>query len=260
MKTVAIIQARMGSTRLPGKVLMPVMGRPLLQWMLDRIATCKDVDEIIVATTTNDRDEVIAKFTESLGYRVFRGSEDDVLDRYYHAASLVHCDAVIRITADCPLLDPNILGKMINDFEMNKLDFLSNSEPLPSSWPDGMDVSIVRFSALMTAWRNAIKPSEREHVTFHFWNNQQIYKCMRIDHNPDLAKYRLTIDYIEDYEVLKAVIEHFASHSIEAFGRVSVGEIIDFLNNNPAIFNLNQKYTRGLGWQDSLRRDKELGF
>ena len=260
MRAVAIIQARMGSTRLPDKVLMTVMGRPLLQWMLDRIATCKEVDEIIVATTTNERDEVIAKFAESLGYRVFRGSEDDVLDRYYQAASLVECDTVIRITADCPLLDPIILGEMINNFELNNLDFLSNSEPLPSSWPDGMDVSIIRFSALNTAWRNAIKPSDREHVTFYFWNNQKIYKCKRIDHHPDLSKYRLTIDYPEDYEVLKAVIEHFAVNGVESLRHISMGEMINFLDANPGIFNLNKKYIRGLGWQPSLKRDKKLGF
>lgn len=260
MKTAVIIQARMGSTRLPNKVLMPVLGKPLLGWMLDRVATCTEVDEVILATTTDARDDVIAQFAQSVGCRVYRGSEEDVLDRYYQAACLVQPDTVVRITADCPLLDPQILGAMTRRFAVGDLDFLSNSEPLPSSLPDGMDISIVGFDALRKAWQYAVKPSDREHVTFYFWNNPSTFKCKRIDHELDWSKYRITIDYPEDFDLLKAIIEHFGAINPLRVNHVSMEEIVTFLDANPAVFGLNEKYTRGLGWQPSLQRDKQLGF
>ena len=260
MKTAAIIQARMGSTRLPNKVLMPVLGKPILGWMLDRVATCTEVDEVIVATTTDARDDVISDFAQSFGCRVYRGSEDDVLDRYYQAACLVQPDSVVRITADCPLLDPQVLGAMIRSFAVDDLDFLSNSEPLPSSWPDGMDVSIVRFDALHKAWLHAVKPSDREHVTFYFWNNPVDFKCKRIEHEPDWSKYRVTIDYPEDLDLLIAIIKHFGEINPVAINNISMQEIVAFLNANPDVFALNEKYTRGLGWKTALQHDKQLGF
>ena len=260
MKTVAIIQARMSSTRLPDKVLMPVLGKPLLGWMLDRVASCSEIDEIIVATTKNKRDDAIEEFTKLLNCRLYRGNEEDVLDRYYQAACSVKCDTVVRITADCPLLDPKILSTMIRQFSSEDLDFLSNSEPLPSSWPDGMDVSIVSFNALHKAWKNSIKPSEREHVTFHFWNNLTSFKCKRIEHEPDWSKYRLTIDYPEDFEILKIIIEYFGANNPEAINKISMEEIVSFLDTNPAILDLNKTYTRGLGWQPALKLDKQHGF
>jgi spore coat polysaccharide biosynthesis protein SpsF (cytidylyltransferase family) len=260
MKTVAIIQARMGSFRLQNKVLMPVLGKPLLGWMLDRVATCPELDEVIVATTTDGCDDVIADFVQSVGFQVYRGSEEDVLDRYYQAACLVQPDSVVRITADCPLLDPEVLGAMIRSFDVGDLDFLSNSEPLPSSWPDGMDISIVSFDALHKAWQLAVKPSDREHVTFYFWNNPMDFKCKRIDHEPDWSKYRLTIDYLEDFDLLKAIIKHFGETNPVAINNISMREIVAFLDANPAVFALNQKYTRGLGWRPALERDKQLGF
>ena len=260
MKTVAIIQARMGSTRLPNKVLMPVLGKPLLGWMLDRIATCTEVDEVIVATTTDVRDDVIAEFSESVGCRVYRGSEDDVLDRYYQAACLVQPNAVVRLTADCPLLDPQVLAEMIRMFSEGGLDFLSNSEPLPSSWPHGMDVSIVGFDALHKAWQHAVKPSDREHVTFYFWNNPSTFQCKRIEHKKDWSGYRITIDYPEDFDVLKAIIEHFGAINSSIVNDISMDDIVNFLDVNPDVFCLNKKYTRGLGWKPALERDKQLGF
>ena len=260
MKTVAIIQARMGSSRLPDKVLMPVLGKPLLGWMLRRIASCLEVNEIVVATTTQKRDDVIAEFVQSAGYKVSRGSEEDVLDRYYQAARGLMPHAVVRLTADCPLLDPAVLGTLIRKFHSLEMDFLSNSEPLPSSWPDGMDISIVSFKALHRAWQEARKPSDREHVTFYFWNNPSIFKCQRIDHLPDWSKYRLTIDYPEDFLLLKAVIEHFGQPDPTKMDLVTMDAIIAYLDSKPEIFRLNSSYTRGLGWKPAFEQDKRLGF
>jgi spore coat polysaccharide biosynthesis protein SpsF (cytidylyltransferase family) len=260
MKIAAIIQARMGSTRLPNKVMMPVMGKPLLGWMLDRIASCIEIDEVIVATTLDVRDNVIAQFVESVKCRVYRGSERDVLDRYYKAACLVQPDAVVRITADCPLLDPNVLDSMIRSFKVSDLDFLSNSEPLPSSWPDGMDISIIGFNALQKAWQCAFKPSDREHVTFHFWRNPSIFNCKTIHHEPDWSRYRITIDYPEDFELIKSIIEHFGAIGPAKVKNTTMEEIINFLELNPTVFKLNEKYTRGIGWKPALEKDKQLGY
>jgi spore coat polysaccharide biosynthesis protein SpsF (cytidylyltransferase family) len=260
MKTAAIIQARMGSTRLPNKVLMPVLGKPLLGWMLDRVKLCTEIDSIIVATTTDPRDDAIAQFVEQSGHIVYRGSENDVLDRYYQAACMVKPDAVARITADCPLLDPAVLGSLVREFKTCGVDFLSNSEPLPSSWPDGMDVSVLRFNALEKAWKEAVKPSDREHVTFYFWNNSHIFNCQRIDHSPDLSKFRITIDYPEDFDIIKTIIEHFGAHDPLSVSRLSMSDIVSYLQANPEIFERNAKYTRGLGWSPAFEQDKRLGF
>jgi spore coat polysaccharide biosynthesis protein SpsF (cytidylyltransferase family) len=260
MKTVAIIQARMGSSRLPDKVLMPVLGKPLLGWMLRRISSCPEVNEIVVATTIHQRDDVIAEFVQAAGYQVYRGSEEDVLDRYYQAASNLMPDAVVRLTADCPLLDPILLGTLIQKFQSGGVDFLSNSEPLPSSWPDGMDISIMSFKALQRAWQEAKKPSDREHVTFYFWNNPGIFKCQRIDHLPDLSKYRLTIDYPEDFLLLKAVMEHFGQPDPTQIVLITMDTIVTYLHSEPEIFALNNRYTRGLGWKPAFEQDKRLGF
>jgi spore coat polysaccharide biosynthesis protein SpsF len=260
MKIVAIIQARMGSSRLPSKVLKPVMGKPLLGWMLDRLSGCNKLDDIIVATTTHDNDDVIEKFVNDYGRQVYRGSQEDVLDRYYRAASIHQADVIVRITADCPLLDPIIVDEMVTRFTHLDLDFLSNSEPLPSAWPDGMDVSIMSFEALSMAWRDSIKPSDREHVTFYFWNNLNLFKCKREDHNPDLSRYRLTIDYQEDFDLLRKIIEHFGRKSHDRIKSISMLEIIDFLQQNPEIFGLNEMHKRGSGWESSFELDKKFGF
>jgi spore coat polysaccharide biosynthesis protein SpsF (cytidylyltransferase family) len=248
----------MGSSRLPNKVLMPILGKPLIHWMLDRVALSKEVDEIIVATTVEEHDGEIENLIQSTGFQVYRGSEEDVLDRYYQAANSLSVvpDAVVRLTGDCPLLDPVILDSLIMDYKNSDVDFLSNSEPLPSSWPDGMDVSIMSFSALRKAWSDAIKPSEREHVTFYFWNNPEMFRCKRVEHIPSLSKYRLTVDYLDDYDLVKIIIEHFGEEGLERVKRVAMDEIIKYLDKNPNIFKLNERYTRGMGWVQAFERDQ----
>lgn len=259
MTVVAIIQARMNSTRLPNKVLMPVLGRPLLSWMLDRVTLCKNLDEIVVATTTLAEDDAIEKLVRESGFSVYRGSENDVLDRYFQASNTLEKSpaAIVRLTADCPLLDPIIVDSLISKYQDLEVDFLSNSEPLPSSWPDGMDLSVMSFDALREAWLNAEKPSEREHVTFYFWSNPKLFRCQRIEHEPDLAHYRLTLDYPEDYDLIKTVIEHFEANKKGTTRSVSMPDIIQFLDNNQEIFKLNRMYERGLGWVPSFQRDQK---
>lgn len=249
----------MGSSRLPNKVLMPILGRPILWWMLERLKLSKQVDEIVVATTINPLDDKIVHYLDAYGCRVFRGSENDVLDRYYKAAeelNLKDFDIVVRLTADCPLIDPFVLDKFITMYKNGNYDFLSNSEPLPSSWPDGSDISIINFKSLHLAKKNAIKPSEKEHVTFYFWNNSDIFKCKKINHISDLSSYRITIDYPEDFLLLEAIIENFAREDPNVLVKLQLDKIIKFLDDNPEIKNLNSKYVRGLGWKKAFELDK----
>lgn len=255
MKVSAIIQARMGSTRLPNKVMMMVMGRPLLGWMIQRVSQSSEINEIIIATTEKRCDDSIAEYSAQQGCYVYRGSEGDVLNRYYQAASIAEADIVVRLTADCPLLDPSIVDSLIKEFKARKVDFLSNSEPLPSSWPDGMDVSVMSYSALKRAHKNAKKPSEREHVTFHFWNNPLEFSCIRIDRNVDLSNYRITIDYPEDFEVIKTIIEHFEKLKVGSMSSIPMDRILDFLNKNNLVYRINKKYVRGMGWESAFQKD-----
>ena len=260
MKIVAIIQARMGSSRLPNKILLPVMGKPLLGWMLERVARSAEVSSIVVATTTDPRDDAIEAFVRSTGHEVFRGSEQDVLDRYHQAALASNADVVVRLTSDCPLMDPEILDGMIRSFKAGNADFLSNSEPLPSTWPDGMDISIVGQQSLQRAANEARKPSEREHVTFFFWNNPKDFKCEKIEHAPDFSKYRITLDYAQDYALLSRVIEHFGAKDPSAVLAVTMDEVTAYLDAHPEVFALNTQYTHGVGWKPAFERDAKQGF
>jgi spore coat polysaccharide biosynthesis protein SpsF len=167
---------------------------------------------------------------------------------------------IVRLTADCPLHDPEVISHMIELYLLGGYDFLSNSEPLPSTWPDGVDVSIFSITALKNAWKSAIKPSEREHVTFHFWNNPNKFSCKRIDNVDDLSRYRLTIDYPEDLILISKVIEHFEKMNPSRFGKVTMADIINFLEINPEIYRVNSKYSHGVGWVGAFNRDKALGF
>ena len=249
----------MGSSRLPEKVLMPILGKPMLGWMLDRVSLSRNVDEIIVATSVDECDDAIEEFVISYGYRVFRGSQEDVLDRYYQAVNLlkVKPDAIVRLTGDCPILDPRIIDQIISNFDEENLDFISNSEPLPSSWPDGMDVSVMSYEALIRAWSIAKKPSEREHVTFVFWNGTAKFRSKRVECSSDLSKYRLTVDYPEDFEVIKKIIIYFSNHSKEGFKKINMAEIVSFLELNPEVLAMNDMYVRGQGWESSFIKDHQ---
>ena len=257
MTTTAIIQARMGSRRLPGKVLFAVGGKPLLGWMLDRLSTCNQIDQIIVATSVDKSDDAIEEFANSYGCNLFRGSHDDVLDRYYQTARSLKCspDLVVRLTADCPLIDPEVVDNIIEIMKKSPLDFISNSEPLPSSWPDGMDVSIMTFSALTKAWEIAKKPSEREHVTFIFWEKDNHFKCQRVECHEDFSQYRLTVDYKEDFDLVKNIILNFINKEKD-LRFVSMQEIINYLQSHPELLAINGQYSRGEGWKTSFEKDR----
>ena len=248
MKFLVIIQARCGSSRLPSKVLKEVEGKTALEQMLERVSKSTKVDEVMVATTINPEDVSIVNLVSGLGYRVFVGSSEDVLDRYYQAAKLIRPEYVIRLTADCPLFDWRLLDEAIDELNEDSDDLCSYTE----TFPDGEDLEIIRFTALEDMWHNAHLASEREHVTLYVKNHPEIYKLQNYECKlGNLKNERWTLDEPEDLDVIRAVYKHFAPRT-----DFSMKEIYQFLHEHPEIRELNQKYIRNEGLLKSLAEDK----
>jgi spore coat polysaccharide biosynthesis protein SpsF len=211
MKTVAIIQARMSSTRLPGKVLKIVEGRTILDRMVERVRRAKTVDETIVATTVDPSDDAIVEVCEKIKVPVFRGNLQDVLDRYYQAARQYQADVVIRLTGDCPLIDPDLIDEVVRKLQTEKVDFVCNRLPPPMTrtYPIGLDVEACTFQALERAWKEATEKHEREHVLPYLYEVPGRFKVIQLDYVEDLGKLRWTLDTPEDLQLLQAIYHHF---------------------------------------------------
>lgn len=207
MRCVIIVQARMTSTRLPGKVLMPVLEKPLLAYELERLQRCQQADALVVATTTNTSDDPVAALCDALGVSVFRGSEQDVLSRYYGAARQAEAQTVVRVTADCPLIDPATVDQVIAHFKaaQGSLDYVSNT--LVRSYPRGLDVEVFSRWALETAQQEATEPAHREHVTPFFYQNPQRFRLHCLEAPEPWGHHRWTVDTPEDFELIKRVLE-----------------------------------------------------
>ncbi len=239
-KTLAIIQARMGSTRFPGKVLKELPGGyTLISFLLARLAQSAAVDKIIVATTDRKSDDRFAAHVKQLGYDVFRGSESDVLDRYYQAALPHAPEVVVRITGDCPLVDPLLVTQVITALREQHADYASNLSP--TTFPDGLDVEAFTFSSLQRAWREAGAPYQREHVT-PFLREPGIFKTAGVHNDTDESAGRWTVDDPADYEVIRGVVAHFA-------GRTDFGwrEVLALQREQPALFAANRATVRNAG-------------
>jgi spore coat polysaccharide biosynthesis protein SpsF (cytidylyltransferase family) len=210
LKTILITQARSGSTRLPGKILMKINSESLLEIHLKRLNKCKNVSKIIVATTDKSEDKVIYDHAIDWGFNSFRGSESDVLDRFYQAVRKEKPDWIVRVTSDCPLIDPILVDKLINFAHNNSTDYCSNT--LVEKYPDGQDIEVFKFSALEVAWKNAILSSDREHVTPYIRNNSDfkganIFKASNYPCSLDYSKIRMTVDEAKDFDLIKTLIK-----------------------------------------------------
>lgn len=250
VKTVLVTQARMGSTRLPGKVLLEVNKTPLLKIHLDRLSESKNVDKIIVATTCNSDDNIIEELASIWGYEVFRGSEKDVLDRFYMAVKNFNPDWVVRVTSDCPLIDPLIVDKVIEITQMNLKDY--GSTVLDETFPDGQDVEVFKFTALEMAWKHAKKDSEREHVTPFIRNNSDlkggdIYTSISIKNDIDFSRIRMTVDEEKDFELIYKIIDDLGPNK-------SWQEYVDFIIAGN-LTNINGNIIRNEGYLKSLKND-----
>ena len=230
---------------------MEVMGRPLLSYQIKQLRFSKKIDEIIIATTTNKEDNPVAKLAYKEGLKVYRGSEHDVLDRYYQAAKEYNAEHIIRLTADCPLIDPSICDQITEYYFNSKLDYVYTGE----SFAEGLDCEIFSFRVLQKAWKNAQQKSEREHVTLYFRNHPELFQCKQLDYETDDSKYRITVDQEEDYLVVKAVIENLYGVNDEYF---KIKEIKSFLDTHPEIYQLNAHVIRNQGLLESLREDGHI--
>jgi len=239
LKIVAIVQARMGSTRLPNKVMRPICGTPMIGLLLDRLNRARHLDQIVLATTDTEADVALANYVRGLGYTVFQGSECDVLDRYYQAAKADGADVVVRITGDCPLIDPEVVDAVINKFVQNNVDYASNVDPI--TFPDGLDTEVFTFRVLEVAWEKAKSKEEREHVT-PFIRNAKDLQRTSIKHETDCSNERWTLDEPDDLDVIEKVFEHFDPRT--NFGWL---EILALRSEHPEWFAANRHLTRNEG-------------
>ena len=252
MKNLVLIQARMGSSRLPNKVLKNICGKPDLQWVIERAQRSHYTDEVVVITSIEKENLPLIKLCTELRTRVFVGSENDVLDRYYQAARLFKSDRITRITADCPMFDWRYLDRALEDIK-DDTDYLWMGE---DTFPDGLDLEVFKFEALERAWHDAKFLSEREHVTLYFRNHPELFNIQTFDFPiKGTGHYRWTLDEEKDYEMINEVYKHFLSKGKEDF---VTEEIIDFLVDNPDVEAINSMYTRNEGLVKSLHNDRMI--
>lgn len=229
---VAIIQARMSSRRLPGKVLAPLVGRPMLALQLERVARSR-VDGIVVATSERAEDDAVAALAAKEGFRCHRGDLDDVLDRFYQAAFACAAEHVVRLTADCPLADHRLIDAVLELHLREANDYTSNTRK--RFFPHGADVEVVRFGALRTAWREASAPHEREHVTPYIYERPASFRLGSLDSNEDNSCYRLTVDYAEDLRLIEAVFAELYARNPD----FSIRDVVELLKRRPELLEIN---------------------
>jgi spore coat polysaccharide biosynthesis protein SpsF len=233
----AIVQARMGSSRLPGKVLRTAAGKTFLEHLHARLGQAATIGHIVIATSTLPGDDAIARLCQKNGYNCFRGSEQDVLDRYFRAAQEIKADTVVRITADCPLIDPAIVDQIVSTYleQPGRYDLVTNRHPL--TFPDGLDVDVMSFAALEQAWHEATTPPQREHVIPYFWETGK--RVFNVEHPGNLfPRYRWTLDYEEDARVIEAIFDALYKPD----GIFGLDDIKRFVDSHPEIAVLNAAY------------------
>jgi spore coat polysaccharide biosynthesis protein SpsF len=263
-KITAIIQARIGSTRLPRKVLLEIEKKPMLHYVIKQVSASNLIDEIIIATSTCSEDDIIADYCKKLKIKCFRGSVDDVLDRYYKCAKKFSCETIVRITSDCPLIDPLVIDNVITKFKENSYDYVSNNvKKIGNSWqndtcnfPQGMTVEVSTFSALEKAWKNAKKPSEQEHVFPYIQSNPQIFRISSVRHYRDLSHIRCTVDRINDFKFVQEIYRRASP----AKKFLSIRDILQIVRKEPELLQMNNNIPFDEGYKKSIVKDAELGY
>ncbi|MBD3257708.1 NTP transferase domain-containing protein [candidate division GN15 bacterium] len=207
-RTIIIVQARMTSSRLPGKVLKEVLGKPLLAYQLERLLSSRKADDIVLATTVNLTDQPLVDFCRSRGISFYRGSEQDVLARYYEAACGHDADVIVRVTSDCPLIDPRVVDRVIADYREGGADYVANI--IERSYPRGMDCEVFSFEALAAAYREAAERPEREHVTPFIHRQPARFRLRNVAYSEDQSRHRWTVDTLDDFELMRCMLEALA--------------------------------------------------
>ncbi len=235
MRTVAIVQAHMSSSRLPGKVMLDLGGRPVLRRVVDRASAIAGVDEVVVACATLPQDDVLESACRAWGVPVFRGSDDDVLDRFLGAARAHGADACVRITSDCPLLDPGVSGEIVRRFHEAHppVDYASNK--IPQSFPRGLDTEVFTRAALERAAADAAQPYERAHVTIHLYEHSERYRLLSVTSDVDRADWRWTLDTADDLRFLRAVYARLGPEDGFAWT-----DVVALLEREPDLMEINR--------------------
>lgn len=252
-RIVTIVQARYPSTRLPGKILLPIVGEPLLVRMVRRVQAAKLVGDVVVASTTDPADDVTEALCRHAAIPCYRGHPLDLLDRHYQCAKAYAADVALKIPSDCPLIDPAVIDRVIDRFIRSSVDYASNLHP--PSYPDGQDVEVIALPALERAWKQATKDFEREHTTPYIWERPEHFRMLNVEWETGLdysMTHRLTIDYREDYELIRQIYEHLLPKT-PLFG---LPDIIELLERKPELREINARYV-GVNWYrhhlDSLK-------
>lgn len=234
----------MGSSRLPNKSLMDIDGKTALEFMIDRVRKSDLIDDIVIATTINQEDDVIANLCINNQINCYRGSENDVLDRYYQSAKKYEATIVVRLTSDCPLIDPDLIDETINIFINKKVDYASNAVPPDKKkYPDGSDVEVFSFDALQRSWVETTDIKDREHVTFYMWDKRDNFNTIMLDNEHDWGRYRITVDYIEDLELVRKIVKKLNDNNLDG----STKEIIEIIESEK-LFKINSMHSWGANW------------
>ncbi|NLT23674.1 MAG: NTP transferase domain-containing protein [Syntrophorhabdus sp.] len=247
MKIVAIIQARMGSSRLPGKVMADIAGKPMIHHVVSRIRRAKTVDLVAVATSTHESDDILASYCTDAGIPCFRGSENDVLDRYYRAAEHFGADIIVRLSSDCPLHDPDVVDMTVRTLLEGEADFVSGG--LETTFPDGLDAAAFPMTTLEKTWREATLRSDREHVTTYIHKNPSLFRKKSIRNTEDLSNHRWTVDEPRDLEFVRRV---YALLGEKPFG---MRDVLELLDRHPEITTINAGISRNEGYAKSLEEE-----
>lgn len=245
----ALIQARLGSTRLPGKTLMLIEGESLLAHLVKRIKASRYINDIVIATTTNEKDNAIVEFAKNENLKFYRGSENDVLDRFYQASVLYRLETIVRVTPDCPMLDPDVMDIVISKFTDGNYDYVSNV--ITPTFPDGLDTEVFSFRILEKTWHEARLPSEREHVTAYILKHPELFKLFNVKRDgEDLSWMRWTVDTKRDLEFVKEIFQRLGNSGI-----FHMDDVIELFGENPDLLKINSGITRNEGYLKSLKKD-----
>lgn len=232
---ISIVQARMGSTRLPGKVMLDLIGKPMLVHELTRIGRSKRISSIVVATTNSPADDVIVQLCREYDWQYFRGNEVDVLDRYYQSAKSFGADIVVRLTADCPLIEPTIIDRVVGEYLIKSpnVDYVSNLIP-QRTFPRGLDTEVMSFKALKKSWNEDDNPAYREHVTQYILRNPQKFRITGIVNDRDLSNLRWTVDTKEDFQLVNEIYSYFGHNHFSWY------DVLDLIEKKPELLLINQ--------------------
>ncbi len=247
----AILQARLSSTRLPGKVLKPILGRPMLEHQIERIRRSRLIDRLMLATSDDPSDKPLELLCSRLNIACFRGSLNNVLDRFYQAAVTIRPEHVVRLTGDCPLADSKVIDSTIRHYLDGGFDYASNA--LEPSFPDGLDIEVFRFSVLETAWKEASLPSQKEHVTPFIYNQPERFRLGSYKEDRDLSGKRWTVDEPRDFQFVEKIYETLYPKN----PNFDMHDILKLLEQCPELEAINTDIERNLGYKKSLAEDKK---